>query len=116
MPNNLTRADLAEAICERLGGLTRPEGQRLVNQMVEVIAEALASGESVQLSGFGRFLLHEKRERVGRNPMTLVEANISARRVMKFKPSLMLIAAINGKLVSRPKRIEATPDTRAPKG
>jgi integration host factor subunit alpha len=103
MPNTLTRAELAEAICDRIGSLTRPEGQRLVNQVIEEIAEALASGESVQLSGFGRFLLHEKRERIGRNPMTLVKANISARRVMKFKPSLILTAAINGKLVSRRK-------------
>lgn len=91
----ITRKELADAIRERLPGVTQPEAMRLFNEALEEIASAAASGEKVKLSGFGVFAVRAKRERIGRNPMTLAGARISARRVMTFHPSLLLRAAVN---------------------
>jgi len=52
--------------------------------------------EPVKLQGFGTFALRTKRERLGRNPKTGVEATICARRVISFHASPALIARVNG--------------------
>jgi hypothetical protein len=54
------------------------------------------SGKSL---GFGNFKIQHKRARIGRNPKTLEEAVITARRVVKFVPSPQLIAKVNGETV-----------------
>ena len=64
------------------------------------IADAAARGETVKLSSFGSFVVRSKAERVGRNPKTGVEAAITPRRVMVFKPSNVLKARVNS---ARPK-------------
>ena len=57
---------------------------------------ALVRGETVKLRAFGAFSVRSKRPRVGRNPKTGEEYPITARRVLTFRPSPRLIAAVNG--------------------
>jgi integration host factor subunit alpha len=91
----LTRADLTDAVYRRVG-LSRSESAALVESVLDEICDALVRGEAVKLSSFGSFLVRSKAERVGRNPKTGVEVPITPRRVMVFKPSNTLKAAING--------------------
>jgi integration host factor subunit alpha len=63
---------------------------------LEEIAATLVRGECVKLRSFGLFTVRAKRERVGRNPRTGVEAPIKSRRVLTFKPSPVLSACVNG--------------------
>lgn len=98
----LTRKELADAIKERLPNLTQPEAMRVFNATLEEITASVVSGEKVKLSGFGVFAVRAKRERIGRNPMTRVEALISPRRVVTFHPSQLLRAAVNGSSAHRP--------------
>ncbi|WP_394727222.1 integration host factor subunit alpha [Altererythrobacter sp. GH1-8] len=85
----LTRADLAETINRKMG-LSRAESLELVEAVLNKMADALESGENVKISGFGSFILRDKRERVGRNPKTGVEVPITPRRVMTFRASQLL--------------------------
>ena len=85
----VTRADLAAAVCEE-AGLSKRDAAGLVDSLIEAIMERLEAGEPVRLSGFGAFDLRDKRERVGRNPMTGEEAPIRARRVVTFRASAKL--------------------------
>ena len=85
----LTRADLAEAINRKLG-FSRAESLDLVEAVIAKMSDALARGENVKISGFGSFVLRDKRERVGRNPKTGVEVPITPRRVMTFRASQLL--------------------------
>ncbi|MBN9064361.1 MAG: integration host factor subunit alpha [Rhizobiales bacterium 65-9] len=94
----ITRADLSEAVYQRLG-LSRAESAQLVEQVLREISDCLERGESVKLSSFGSFLVRSKNERIGRNPKTGVEVPISPRRVMVFKASNVLKARINGETV-----------------
>jgi len=91
----VTRADLCETVYQRVG-LSRSESAQLVEQVINVISEAVARGENVKLSSFGSFLVRSKGERIGRNPKTGEEVPIEPRRVMVFKPSNILKAHING--------------------
>ena len=90
----LTRADLAEAVVQKVG-LPRNESQDLVELILQEISTSLAAGETVKLSSFGSFVVRDKGERIGRNPKTGKEVPISPRRVMVFKPSAILKQRIN---------------------
>ena len=96
--HTLTRVDLAEAVYRRVG-LSRKESAALVQTFLSELADTLAQGETVKLSSFGSFVIRSKSERIGRNPKTGVEVPITQRRVMVFKPSNVLKARINGRLV-----------------
>ena len=85
----LTRADLAETINRKMG-FSRAESLDLVEAILRHMCEAMANGENVKISGFGTFLLRDKKERVGRNPKTGVEVPITPRRVMSFRASQLL--------------------------
>lgn len=82
----LTRAELADAI-NRGVGLSRADASRMVESILDHVTNALANGEQVKLTGFGTFVLRDKRERVGRNPKTGVEVPITPRRVLGFRAS-----------------------------
>ncbi|MEO0636312.1 MAG: integration host factor subunit alpha [Pseudomonadota bacterium] len=89
MSGTLTRADLSEAIYERVG-LSKSESSDLVEMVIEEICDAIVRGEDVKLSSFGSFLVRHKSERIGRNPKTKEEVPILPRRVAVFKPSNVL--------------------------
>lgn len=91
----ITRADLSEAVYQKLG-LSRAESSELVETVLREISDTLAKGETVKLSSFGSFVVREKGERIGRNPKTGVEVPITPRRVLVFKPSNVMKARING--------------------
>ncbi|MGB3627445.1 MAG: integration host factor subunit alpha [Henriciella sp.] len=85
----ITRVELADAIVREVG-LTRQESGDILDHMLEMIGKSLEHESEVKLSRFGNFVVRKKAARSGRNPKTGVEAKISARRVVTFKPSPML--------------------------
>jgi integration host factor subunit alpha len=93
--NTVTRAHLAETIYTQVG-LSRNESAELLETVLARMSEALESGESIKISGFGTFSVRQKGRRIGRNPKTGVEVPILPRRVMVFKPSNVLKGRING--------------------
>jgi integration host factor subunit alpha len=85
----LTRADLADTINRKLG-FSRAESLDLVESILRHMCEAMSRGENVKISGFGTFVLRDKKERIGRNPKTGIEVPITPRRVMTFRASQLL--------------------------
>ncbi len=96
----LTRADLAEAIVQKVG-LPRNESAELVELVLKEITSSLEKGDQVKLSSFGSFGIREKSERVGRNPKTGEEVPITSRRVLVFRASNIMKKRINGALARR---------------
>lgn len=82
----VTRALLTERVHQELG-LSRRASAQLVDDVLEEVAQTLVDGGSVKISKFGSFKLRHKRERIGRNPKTGVDAPISARKVLMFRAS-----------------------------
>ena len=91
----LTRADLSESV-QRSVGLSRTESAELVETTLDLISDALVSGENVKLSSFGTFMVRQKNGRMGRNPKTGEEVPINPRRVLVFRPSQSMKAKVNG--------------------
>ncbi len=90
----MTKADIVETIYEKIG-FSRKESAEIVDLVFDLIKDTLENGEKIKISGFGNFIIREKRSRKGRNPQTGEEIQISARRVLTFKPSQVLRKALN---------------------
>jgi integration host factor subunit alpha len=93
---NVTRVDFCEAVYQTVR-LSRSESLAMVELVLNEITDTLAKGDTVKLSSFGSFTVRKKKQRVGRNPKTGIEATISPRQVVVFKPSAILKQQINGK-------------------
>jgi integration host factor subunit alpha len=86
---SLTKADIVERVYKE-AGFSKKEAAELVDLVFKVIKDTLARGEKVKISGFGNFSIRDKSTRIGRNPQTGEAMEISARRVLTFKPSQVL--------------------------
>jgi DNA-binding protein HU-beta len=74
--------------------LNRKEAELAVNTVLNVLTEALAEGDKVQLVGFGSFEVKERPARVGRNPRTLEPVEIAASRSVVFHAGKALKDAV----------------------
>lgn len=97
----VTKTDLAEILHDEVG-LNKREANEFVTVFFDTIKQSLLDGKGVKLSGFGNFELRDKKSRPGRNPKTLEEIPISARRVVAFKPGQKLRNIIETYAGSRP--------------
>ena len=97
----LTKADLVDSIHEKIG-FSKKEAADMVELIFDTIKGALTEGDKIKISGFGNFVVREKRSRTGRNPQTGQAIEISARRVLTFKPSQVLRAEVNDTLKDKP--------------
>jgi integration host factor subunit alpha len=91
----MTKAEIIESVYERVGGFSKKEASDLVEAIFETMKETLASGHKIKISGFGNFVVRDKKERPGLNPRTRERIVLSPRRVVRFRPSPVLKALIN---------------------
>jgi integration host factor subunit alpha len=86
-------------IVDRLFGqniFTRTQSAQIIDTLFELMKKSLEAGEDVLISGFGKFSVKGKAARNGRNPQTGKSMKLSARKVVTFKGSALLRAAMNG--------------------
>ena len=82
------------AIAAEKAGMTKKDAERFLNAALDTVTATLASGEKVQLSGFGIFEAKTREARVGRNPRTKEAIEIPATRTPVFKASKALKDAV----------------------
>ncbi len=92
---SITRKELTDILAQETH-IPPPKCAQYIDQVFEIIVEALERGEAVKISGFGRFTPRSKQARRGRNPQTGEPMKISARRVVTFKPSSGLRKIMGG--------------------
>lgn len=97
--STMTKADIVEKVYQKIG-FSKKEASELVELVFGALKTELQRGEKVKISGFGNFVVREKKPRVGRNPQTGEQITISARRVLTFRPSQVLKGILNGEDVS----------------
>ncbi len=90
----MTKADLVNKIFEQIGG-TKKEAADLIEKLFDAMKNTILEGDSIKISGFGNFIVRTKKPRIGRNPQTGEAIEISARRVLTFKPSQVFRDAVN---------------------
>jgi integration host factor subunit alpha len=91
----LTKNQIVESI-QTQTGFPKNKSSDIVETLLEIIKNTLASGEDVLVSGFGKFSVKEKNERKGRNPATGEDMMLDPRKVVTFKCSGKLRDRING--------------------
>lgn len=96
MFNKMTKADIVERIQAKIGYTTK-ESVDMLETVLSIMKNTLEAGENVKIARFGNFELRQKKDRKGRNPQTGEIMTIKARRILTFKPSMVLKTAINGK-------------------
>ena len=94
---NISRDEIAESIKSEFG-FNRKLCLDIVNEIIEIIIEGLQLDNKVKIHNFGTFKLNKKNSRIGRNPKTKEEFNISSRNVITFKASKILLKYINDKI------------------
>ena len=91
---NISRDEIAEAM-QLDFGFNKKLSLDIVNDIIDIVIEGLQLDRKVKIHNFGTFILNKKRSRIGRNPKTKEEFNISSRNVITFKASKILIKYIN---------------------
>ena len=86
----MTKSELIEILARRQSHLKAEDVDLAVKALLEMMGGALASGERIEIRGFGSFSLHYRPPRLGRNPKTGEEIPITARRVVTFHASQKL--------------------------
>jgi integration host factor subunit alpha len=93
----MTKVEIVELV-QRRAKISKNMATEATEVVFELIRKNLERGEDVKLPGFGNFLVREKSARIGRNPKTGEEIEISARRVVTFKPSQILRVRVQKKI------------------
>lgn len=91
----MLRSELVQKLSEKYSHLPTEDLERVVNVILDEIAEALARGERVELRGFGAFSVRRRDARRGRNPRTGEPVEVPAKSVPFFKAGKELRALVN---------------------
>jgi len=92
----LTRACLRDALHNQLN-MSMDTAHVVLESILDEVTNLITRGDCVKIVGFGTFLVHEKKARMGRNPKTKVEAVISSRKSVSFRPALQLRKLVENK-------------------
>ena len=90
----MTKVDIVNSVYEKVG-FPKKEAMRVVETIFDILKEGLGRGEKVKISGFGNFIVRNKKARRGRNPQTGGDIEISSRKILTFKPSQVLKNELN---------------------
>jgi integration host factor subunit alpha len=91
---NFTKRDITNKIYQNLG-FSKNYSSIIIDDFIESLISELIKTNIIKISSFGTFKILNKKERLGRNPKTKIEAKISARKIIKFKPSLSVKEKLN---------------------
>lgn len=96
MPKYVSRDSLTQALTMELG-ISFKEASEAVDLVFDEIGKALADGGTADITGFGKFVLFHRKERMGINPVTGERILIQATELPKFRPSQTLKNKCNKK-------------------
>jgi DNA-binding protein HU-beta len=89
----MTKEDLIQTINRKVG-LSKGDAGECLTVILEEITKALSKGEEVAFTGFGKFGISQRKERMGINPKTKKKIKIPAMKIPKFKPGRILKEAV----------------------
>ena len=89
----MTKADIVEKMIG--SGFSKKDALHMLELVIETMKDTLEAGEDIKISGFGKFKVRTKADRLGRNPQTDEKITITGRKVLTFKPSDVLKDFIN---------------------
>ncbi len=91
----MTKSELIDLIARQHDQLPPKDVELAVNLILEILSEALAQDDRIEIRGFGSFTLHHRKARIGRNPKTGASVPLEGKRVPHFKPGKEMRDRIN---------------------
>ncbi|RLV50817.1 HU family DNA-binding protein [Nocardioides mangrovicus] len=91
----MNKAELSKKVADE-ADLGVGQAEKAVQTALDAIADAVATGDTVTLAGFGTFERRERSAREGRNPQTGETIQIAATKVAGFKPAAAFKKAVAG--------------------
>jgi integration host factor subunit beta len=95
---SMTKSELIELIAAKQSHLPAKDVELAVKQILEIMSDALAQGQRIEIRGFGSFSLHFRPPRQGRNPKTGETVALAGKYVPHFKPGKDLRERVNDPL------------------
>ncbi len=105
----MTKSELIQALSSRQTHLASPDVELAVKSVIDQMADSLATGERIEVRGFGSFSLHFRPPRMGRNPKTGDVVALAGKYVPHFKPGKELRERVNA---TEKERVTASASTR----
>jgi len=103
----MTKSELIDFIAAKQSQLSVKDVELAVKTIIEQMAETLASGERIEIRGFGSFSLHYRAPRIGRNPKTGESVGLAGKHVPHFKPGKELRDRVNQILEQNAQSVES---------
>ena len=94
----MTKSELIERVALRQTQLSFKDVELAVKAVIEQMSQTLATGERIEIRGFGSFSLHYREPRQGRNPKTGATVELSGKYVPHFKPGKEMRERVNDSL------------------
>ena len=94
LKKNFTRKELFNKIYQKVS-FSKNISSKIIDDFFKIINSELIKSNKIKITSFGTFEVKNKKERIGRNPKTKIEAKITSRKIVKFKPSLIFKEKIN---------------------
>ena len=91
----MTKSELIEIIAQKQKHLPSKDVELAVKHLLEIMSDALAEGERIEIRGFGSFSLHFRPPRLGRNPKTGEAVSLAGKHVPHFKPGKDMRERVN---------------------
>ncbi len=97
----MTKTDIVDYIYAKINSgekkdtLNKKRVAELVDLLFDAMVDSVKKGEDIKISGFGNFVIQEKKSRPGRNPKTGESITIAARKALTFRSSQLLKGALN---------------------
>lgn len=82
----MTKSELIESLSRKQNHLAYKDVELAVKSLLEQMSQSLATGNRIEIRGFGSFSLHYRPPRVGRNPKTGESVTLPGKHVPHFKP------------------------------
>ncbi len=92
----MIRSEMIAKLSEENPHLYQRDVERIVNAIFQEIIDAMASGDRVELRGFGAFSVKKREARIGRNPRTGESVSVEEKHVPFFKAGKLLRDRLNG--------------------
>ncbi|MAZ45588.1 MAG: integration host factor subunit beta [Gammaproteobacteria bacterium] len=104
----MTKSELIDILTMRQNQLSSRDVELAVKALIEQMSEALATGNRIEIRGFGSFSLHYRAPRIGRNPKTGESVGLTGKYVPHFKPGKELRNRVNNGMTANIAKVENT--------
>ena len=91
----MTKSELIDALAQKQSQLAYKDVELAVKVMLDQMAQTLATGDRIEIRGFGSFSLHYRPSRTGRNPKTGSPVTLTPKYTPHFKPGKELKERVN---------------------